>query len=260
MYARRSALVVLGMGIVGALALVVAAQTQPSETPPIIPVPDFRQVPAESVARILDGDTIAVVRDGQEVKVRLIGVDTPETVQPSKPVEAYGKEASQFTRNLLLGEKVYLVRDPTKAEKKDRYGRLLAFVYRAPDGIFVNAEIIRQGYGHAYTQYPFQYMEEFRQLERFAREAGKGLWGTPTEAPAVPKADAKPTPPTKAPSVVPPAVTKPDTGSDPVVYVTKTGSKYHAAGCRYLSKSMIPMKLSEAKQRYGPCSVCNPPQ
>ena len=176
MYARRSALAVFGLGVVGMLALLVVAQTQPGETPPIIPVPDFSQVPAESVARIVDGDTIAVVRGGQEVKVRLIGVDTPETVHPSKPVEAYGKEASRFTTNLLRGEMVYLVRDPTSAETFDRYGRLLAFVYRAPDGLFVNAEIVRQGYGHAYVQYPFRYMEEFRALERFAREAGKGLW------------------------------------------------------------------------------------
>ena len=176
MYARRSALAVFGLGVVGMLALLVVAQTQPGETPPIIPVPDFRQVPAEPVARIVDGDTIAVLRGGQEVKVRLIGIDTPETVHPSKPVEAYGKEASRFTANLLKGEKVYLVRDPTSASTVDRYGRLLAFVYRAPDGLFVNAEIVRQGYGRAYVQHPFRYMEEFCALERFAKEAGKGLW------------------------------------------------------------------------------------
>ncbi|HUU08983.1 MAG TPA: thermonuclease family protein, partial [Phycisphaerae bacterium] len=197
MPARRSLIAALGLGIVGLLALVLAAQTPPAPEPndfwallaamaaaqhsrsdvPIIPTPDLSPLAAEPVARIIDGDTIAVMRGGQEVKVRLIGVDTPETVDPRKPVEAYGKEASRFTTNLLQGEKVYLVKDPTKAETTDRYGRLLAFVYRAPDGLFVNAEIIRQGYGHAYTQFPFRYMEEFRALERFAREAGKGLWG-----------------------------------------------------------------------------------
>ena len=102
--------------------------------------------------RTIDGDTIEVEQDGKPVKVRLIGVDTPETVHPSKPVEAFGKEASRFTANLLKGESVYLEFDK---DKTDKYGRTLAFVYRAPDGLFVNLEIIRQGYGHAYTKYPF---------------------------------------------------------------------------------------------------------
>ena len=80
-----------------------------------------------------------------------------------------------FFFNLLKGEKVYLVGEPLPSAL-DRYGRTLAYVYRAPDGLFVNAEIIRQGYGHAYTQIPSKYMREFKQLEQFARKAEKGLW------------------------------------------------------------------------------------
>ena len=64
----------------------------------------------------------------------------------------------------------------TEAATTDKYGRTLAYLYRAPDGLFVNAEIVRQGYGHAYTRFPFKYMEQFREYERIAREAGKGLW------------------------------------------------------------------------------------
>ena len=124
---------------------------------------------------MVDGDTIVVSDKGKDVKVRLVGVDTPETVHPTKPVEHYGKEASRFTTNLLKGEKVYLVSEPLPGAL-DRYGRTLAYVYRAPDGLFVNAEIIRQGYGHAYTQIPSKYMQEFKQLEQFARKAEKGLW------------------------------------------------------------------------------------
>jgi len=84
-------------------------------------------------------------------------VDTPETVHPSKPVQHYGKEASCFTTNLLKGERIYLRYEGEKPTT-DKYGRLLAYVYRAPDGLFVNAEIIRQGYGHAYVQYPFKHL------------------------------------------------------------------------------------------------------
>lgn len=71
---------------------------------------------------------------------------------------------------------MYLVKD-TQQGATDRYGRTLAYVYRAPDGLFVNAEIIRQGYGYAYTRYPFKYLEEFREVQKFAEKAGKGLWG-----------------------------------------------------------------------------------
>jgi micrococcal nuclease len=110
------------------------------------------------------------------VKVRLIGVDTPETVHPSKPVEAYGKEASRFTANHLKGESVYPEFDK---EKVDKCGRTLAYVYRAPDGLFVNLEIVRQGYGHAYLKYPFdaKLMEAFEWHGKQAREAKRGLWG-----------------------------------------------------------------------------------
>ena len=81
--------------------------------------------------------------------------------------------ASLFTRNLLKGEKVYVV-NSSEQNKTDRYGRTLAYIYRFPDGLFVNAEIVRQGYGLAYTQFPFKYMEEFKQLGQFARKAEKG--------------------------------------------------------------------------------------
>lgn len=130
------------------------------------------------VARVIDGDTIEVTADGKPLTVRLIGVDTPETVHPSKPIEHYGKEASVFLRNLLLGESVTLTPDQGDVLTTDKYGRTLAYVHRAPDELFVNLEIVRQGYGHAYTQYPFKHMELFKAFERLARETGKGLWAT----------------------------------------------------------------------------------
>ena len=100
------------------------------------------------VERVVDGDTL--VLDGGE-RVRLIGVDTPETVHPKKPVERFGKEASGFTQKLAEGKRVRLEYD---AERTDRYGRTLAYVF-LEDGRLLNLEIIEQGYGHAYTKYPF---------------------------------------------------------------------------------------------------------
>ena len=123
--------------------------------------------------RVIDGDTIIVEIDSKQERVRLIGVDTPETVHPNKPVEYFGKEASEFTKRMVEGKEVRLEFD---WQRRDKYGRLLAYVY-LQDGTFLNAEIIKQGYGFAYTRFPFKYLEEFRSYERGARENGRGLWG-----------------------------------------------------------------------------------
>ena len=127
-----------------------------------------------TVTRVVDGDTLVVDIAGQEERVRLIGVDTPETVHPKKPVEYFGKEASAFTKRIAEGETVRLESDPQNSNR-DRYNRLLRYVY-LPDGTCLNAEIIRQGYGFAYVKYPFSRMEEYRLLERSAREGERGLW------------------------------------------------------------------------------------
>jgi micrococcal nuclease len=119
--------------------------------------------------RVVDGDTI-ILSNGE--KVRLIGVDTPETVRPNTPVEYYGKEASAFTKKMVEGKPVRLEYD---WQQRDKYGRLLAYVYLM-DGTFLNAEIIKQGYGHAYTRFPFKYLDQFRKYEKEAREAKRGLW------------------------------------------------------------------------------------
>lgn len=130
-------------------------------------VPAFAEV--FRVERVIDGDTL-LLSNGEYV--RLIGVNTPETKHPQKAVEYYGKEAYLFTRKMVEGKKVRLEFD---WQKRDRYGRLLAYVYLM-DGTFLNAEIIKQGYGFAYTKYPFRYLNDFRRFEREARESGRGLW------------------------------------------------------------------------------------
>lgn len=122
--------------------------------------------------RVIDGDT--VVLDGGE-RVRLIGVDTPEVHHPSKPVQYFGRQASAFTERLVEGK---LVRLEYEQRRRDRYGRTLAYL-RLEDGTFVNLEIIRMGYGFAYTKFPFRYMDEFRAAERAARTNNAGLWAAP---------------------------------------------------------------------------------
>jgi endonuclease YncB( thermonuclease family) len=130
--------------------------------------------PSYEVARVVDGDTIVVLMDGKQRTVRLIGVDTPEAVHPQKPVERFGREASDFLKGLLRGQSVRLEYDPI-SNRQDRYGRLLAYAYLA-DGRFVNREIIASGYGFAYTKYPCRHLEEFRAVEARSRMTKVGMW------------------------------------------------------------------------------------
>ena len=127
------------------------------------------------VSKFEDGDTITVNLNGKNEKIRLIGVDTPETKDPRKPVQCFGQLASDFTKSLIGTSQVRLAGDPTNSNR-DKYDRLLRYVY-LPDGRLVNAEIIKQGYGFAYITFPFQKMDEFKNYEKQAREQSLGLWG-----------------------------------------------------------------------------------
>lgn len=126
------------------------------------------------VTKITDGDTFRV-DDGSEkgLRIRLIGVDTPETRHPQKPVEYFGKEATEFLTKMIANRLVRLEYD---VQKQDRFGRTLAYVY-LKDGAFVNAELVKQGYARVYTVPPnVKYAELFVELQREAREHNRGLW------------------------------------------------------------------------------------
>jgi micrococcal nuclease len=126
------------------------------------------------VVRVVDGDTVVVQTGGRQERVRYIGVDTPESVKPGTPVQCFAKAASSANRRLIEGREVKLVRD---AEGYDRYGRTLAYVYRASDGLFVNAELVRDGYARTLTIPPnVAHAAEFAKLAAQARHAGRGLW------------------------------------------------------------------------------------
>jgi len=129
------------------------------------------------VSTVFDGDTIVVVLGGQEVTVRLIGVDTPETGRPDTPVQFYGPEASEFTRRALLGKQVRLEFEAPgrPGGATDKYGRTLAYII-TENGTNFNLELVRLGYGRTYTKYPFKYQRTFENAEKTARKAGLGMW------------------------------------------------------------------------------------
>ena len=139
----------------------------------IHPVPDFSKEVDFPVLDIIDGDTIEIEYEGEPTRVRFIGVDAPETVHPDKPVEPYGPEAFEFIKKLLLNQGVYLEFDDKQTN--DPYERLLAQVYRASDGLFVNLELVSEGLGRV-DKYPFKYKDLFLLEQDKARRGKKGLW------------------------------------------------------------------------------------
>lgn len=128
------------------------------------------------VVRVVDGDTIVVSADGTEDKVRLIGINTPESVDRRRPVMCFGKKASEHMAELLPeGTPVRLERD---VEPRDRYDRLLAYVYRASDALFVNLAMVQEGFAQQYTYPPnVAHADEFGDAQKTAREKNLGAWG-----------------------------------------------------------------------------------
>jgi len=125
------------------------------------------------VVRVSDGDTFVATVNGRRERIRVIGVDTPESVAPNQPVEPYGEEASDFAKQYLDGETVRLAGD---AEPRDRYGRMLAYVW-LEDGTFWNALLVAEGYAQQLTIPPnVTYERLFRRLVSEARREDRGLW------------------------------------------------------------------------------------
>jgi micrococcal nuclease len=125
------------------------------------------------VVRVVDGDTIVVAIKGDEYRLRYIGIDTPETVDPDRPAECLGRQASDYNRDLVEGETVGLEKDVSEV---DEFGRLLRYVWLGNE--MVNGRLVREGFAQVTTHPPdVKYAEMFVALQAEARGAGRGLWG-----------------------------------------------------------------------------------
>lgn len=130
-----------------------------------------------TVVRVIDGDTIDADFGGTTERVRLIGIDTPETKKPDTPVQCFGPEASAHTAELLLADTP--IRVERDAEARDDYGRLLGYVYRSSDGLFVNLDLAVGGFARPLTIEPNStFADRFVDAARAAQAAGTGLWGS----------------------------------------------------------------------------------
>jgi endonuclease YncB( thermonuclease family) len=128
-----------------------------------------------TVSRVIDGDTIIVSGDGRSEDVRVLGIDTPETVDPRKPVGCFGPQASAYTKHLLSGRRVRLEYDRVL---RDRYGRFLAYVYlEGPHEVFVDARLVQLGYARTLSIPPnTRHAAQLARLEQAAAVEGRGLW------------------------------------------------------------------------------------
>lgn len=161
----------------GSFLLGRASKPDPASTPLVTPLPSAAKASTLSlvsesfkVNRVIDGDTIEI--EGGE-RVRYLGIDTPETADPRKPVQCFGIEASKKNQELVEGKTVRLEKDITD---RDKYGRLLRYVWVGD--LFVNLELVKQGFATSYSYPPdVKYQDQFLAAEREAREAGLGLWG-----------------------------------------------------------------------------------
>ena len=193
-YFMKKNLALLILLILGVSGSVVFLQKQaektlvpPLEIPALVTAPKVNvalqktEIPEVSyhVIRVVDGDTIIVNMNAAEERVRLIGVNTPETVDPRRTVQCFGKEASLFLNNILREQSVRLEVDTTQGDR-DKYGRLLRYVFLS-DGTLVNKMIIEKGYGYEYTyRLPYHYQKELKEAEAKARTVEAGLWAPRT--------------------------------------------------------------------------------
>ncbi len=220
---------------------------------PTLPQKDLTGLAAFRVVRPGDASRLTIVADGRQRVVRLAGVEVPADGEP------YGAEALAFLGNLLRGETVHLefVRDDGATPPDD--ARVYAF--RAPDGLFVNLEIVRQGYGRASPTISDAYAPLFRHYQTSAIECERGMWGTgpvkrPRDVGAPAAGDAK-----RATHAGDAGASASKNGaSSHKVCVTPNGKKYHKPDCQFAAgRSTSAMTIGEARQKgYTPCSRCDP--
>lgn len=243
--ARRPTLGIRRFGVLlgAAILLPLASADTPRRVPlPLPPRPDFTNTPAAVVRTVEAGNLLTVDLDGQEVRLRLIG-----TYIPGRGPGA--AEAQAFVQRLLAGESVYVLYEPDWP-LHDRQERRWAYVFRVPDGLFVNLELVRQGYAKISALGEFTYEDAFLAYERLARAGDKGLWDPALNPP-----------PASQPAADADAEAAADAASDGFVYATPSGSCYHRADCHHVQGKDDIRRMTIAEARAAglkPCQSCKP--
>jgi len=239
--------------------------------------PDPGDLRAAVVHRVIDGDSVELFVDGRVERYELAGADAPDVVHPDRAPIPGAQRARGVLELMISGERLLLLDDPVRAT--DALGRRRGFVFRSPEMTLVNLEMVRLGLArHAHTERAWN-ARVFRWAQSQARASGKGVWD-PAFLAAAHAPAARGDRPAPAPDAVGAAGAKATTGAEtdgadepepeadpgpePVaggsdaVYVTRSGTKYHRAGCPHLTDSATKRERSEVASTHEPCKVCDP--
>ncbi len=231
------------------MATAVFAQPQTPGTPsnpdsvPLHQAPDYASLSTGTVIRVLDQNTVLIEIDGETERLDLLGVSGATGAQHA----SQAKQAIDTLNRLTLGETVLIQNDPSG--ELNRANKRVAYLYRAPDHLFINLELVRQGLTRLSNASMSIHSPLFEHYQRRAQQRERGIWN-PNEPPPQPDTLADPLP---APSEA-----QPSSGPDRTIYITAHGTKYHRKDCSHLTDSARPTTRESIATSHGPCKTCEP--
>lgn len=250
-----------------------------SASPPVIEAPDPQTLIPGRVIRIFDGDTLLIQVGQAKHRYQLIASDTPEFLPKDRTPSPYSVESRRFIEQLLLGESVYIQHDPLGL--RDQSKRKSAYIFRAPDMLFVNIELIRQGYAKHNPRHSTLYTDAFEFYESKAQDLKRGIWNPKADQPdwsdstnqltEDPDPIADPASSTQPDTATPQTQKSPQDNNDAdttstlpastsptTVYITKSGKSYHTKDCQHLTDSKRSTTRDEVDSTHQPCKTCKP--
>ncbi len=254
------AVIFLGAGCAESAGSVPIDQAKPATQAPTVEPASSTQIPAAvsktdaspqtapsffAVKKVVDGDTFDVDIDGSVERIRVVGINTPETVDPRKSVECFGKESSEKAHQLLEGRRVRLEADASQ-DDRDKYGRLLRFVF-LEDGTDYGLKMIGDGYAYEYTyDIPYKFQKEYKAAEKSAKDNGLGLWAAATCAGSL-NMKAEPAPVTGTPVIDTDTMSSSAPSASCVIKgnISSGGKIYHLPGCASYDKTVIDVSAGE---------------
>lgn len=256
----------LGLMFAALMAAVCAVgMTDPGDgAAPAMPAHDVLRVVEANVIEVLDGDSLVVLLDGELRRLEILGADAPEWREQDAQPDLEAVVAKRFLTRLLLSERV-AIHEPEPGAT-DQVGRRRGYVYRLPEGLSVDLEIVRQGYGRVSTRAGDAFEPALRWYETRAKELDRGVWGRSTEPAADEpggvdaEAPAEPERVVEDPGGLP---TEPERGgaedeADRWVWITRSGSRYHREGCQHLKNSRSRVERDRLDPGMSPCKTCDP--
>lgn len=254
-----------------AMGLAPTSNDDPAPTPSPIPTINL---PAQSdliigeVIRILDADTLLIKINNKTRRYQLLGADAPEFDPKDHTPDHRAVNARRFIEQLLLNESVYIQHEPTS--ERDSSNRLIAYLFRAPDMLFVNLELVRQGYAKHNHRNATLYTDAFTFYESKAKELNRGIWNpnpeplnfidesTPIEESDPDESDAPSDDSDESKQQTTPDSKSQTPNHDQQIYITKYGKRYHLKDCPHLTDTTHPTTRQEADETLEPCKTCKP--